>query len=261
MNPRRANAPRSMNAPTIRASTEASATARIGSVPAAINGKIVAAIIGPSAGIGSQDEDPGRPEHRVGEQAHDRGVQARDRRQARQLRVGHALGDEQAGEHQPGDQVLGQPRALVCANGDEAGDVHDPRIAPRHGQASEKPGADRHRDTSPMSETYHIADDCRVPPHRPRPDRRHRRRRGEYRARGGARRQGSRRRRPTGRPPRVPPIPRRRRRLSGLCEADSRAAHRPRSARSPAGARRGSSLGAPRRRARIRGGRTTRRRS
>jgi hypothetical protein len=40
-------------------------------------------------------------------------AQAGDRGQAGQLHVGHALGDQQRGEHDSRDDVLGQPPALV----------------------------------------------------------------------------------------------------------------------------------------------------
>ena len=48
MKPSFATAPTIMNAPTMSASIDASATARFGSPPAPASGMIVAAIIGPS---------------------------------------------------------------------------------------------------------------------------------------------------------------------------------------------------------------------
>ncbi len=52
MNPSRATAPMTMKAPTMRARIDASATARTGSLSASMSGRIVAAIIGPSAESG-----------------------------------------------------------------------------------------------------------------------------------------------------------------------------------------------------------------
>lgn len=52
MKPSFAQAPRSMNPPTRRARMEARATACCGSPPAAMSGRIVAAIIGPRAESG-----------------------------------------------------------------------------------------------------------------------------------------------------------------------------------------------------------------
>ena len=82
-------------------------------------------------GIRAQHEDPGRAEHRVAEQAHDRGVQAGDGRQACQFRVGHALRDQQRGEHYPGNDVLGQPRTPVRPSLLQPGSQLNTDITPR----------------------------------------------------------------------------------------------------------------------------------
>jgi hypothetical protein len=67
----------------------------------------------PERGVRAQDQDARRAEDGVAEQAQDGRVQPGDRRQARQFRVGHALRDQQRGEHHPGDNVPGEPLALV----------------------------------------------------------------------------------------------------------------------------------------------------
>ena len=77
----------------------------------------------PERRVRAEDEDARRPEHGVAEQAHDRGVEAGDRRQAGQLRVGHALGHQQRGQHEAGHDVLGQPGAVVGAERRDARDV------------------------------------------------------------------------------------------------------------------------------------------
>ena len=49
-------------------------------------------------GVRAEDEDAGGAEHGIRNEAHDRRVEAGDRRQARELRVGHALRHEEGGE-------------------------------------------------------------------------------------------------------------------------------------------------------------------
>ena len=105
----RHRAARTMIAPTMSASIDASAIARSGSPPAPISGSDRRRDHRPERGVRAQHEDPRRAEHRVAEQAHDRRVQAGDRRQARQLRVRHALRHQQGGQDHPGDDVLDQP--------------------------------------------------------------------------------------------------------------------------------------------------------
>ena len=112
--------------------------------PAATSGRIVAAIIGPERGVRAQHEDPRRAEDRVPEQAQDRGVEAGDRRQAGQLGVGHALRDQQRGQHHPGDDVLAsQSRRYAAAT------------RPRHHLAQRVP--------PPLSGLRHT---CTLPPRR-----------------------------------------------------------------------------------------------
>ena len=79
-------------------------------------------------GVRPQDQEPRGAEDRVPEQAQDRGVQAGDRRQAGQLGVRHALGNEQRGEHHSRDEVLAQPLEPVGR------DDPDPGHQVGHGQ-------------------------------------------------------------------------------------------------------------------------------
>ena len=65
--------------------------------------------------VGSQDEDPRRAQQEVREERHHRRVQAGDRRQACELGVRHALGDEQGGEDGTRDDVAPQRRAAVAS--------------------------------------------------------------------------------------------------------------------------------------------------
>ena len=92
---------------------------------------------------------------------------------------------------------------------------------------------------------------------RPRPARRDRRRRREHRPCRRPRGRGGRRRGPTGRPAGVPPVPRRRRRLSRVGATDPRRAHRRRSPRSRGDTAPGSSSAAWPRPPAIRPGPTT----
>ena len=64
-------------------------------------------------GVGPEHQDPRRPEERVADQAGDRRVEARDRGQAGELRIGHSLRHEDRGQHDPGDQVRASGRAGV----------------------------------------------------------------------------------------------------------------------------------------------------
>ena len=109
MKPSLATDARTMMTPTMSASIDASATAFCGSPSDATSGRTVAAIIGPERGVRPQHQDAGRAEDRVGEQAQDGGVQPGDRGQPGQLRVGHALGNQQRRQDDPGDDVLAEP--------------------------------------------------------------------------------------------------------------------------------------------------------
>ena len=68
---------------------------------------------GPERRVRPQDQDAGRAEDRVGEQAEDAGVQPGDRGQSGQLGIGHALRNEQRRQDDPGDDVLAEPVLLV----------------------------------------------------------------------------------------------------------------------------------------------------
>ena len=70
--------------------------------------------------VGPQHQDPRRADQRVGQQRHDRGVQAGLRWQSRRLRVAHAGRDEQCREHHAGHQVRTQPGPLVPPGHDHA---------------------------------------------------------------------------------------------------------------------------------------------
>ena len=126
MKPNLASPATTMITPTKIASSEASATARAGSPSASISGAMVAAIIGPEGGVGTEHQHPGRTEDRVADQAQDRGVEPGDRRQAGELGVRHPLRHEEGGQHQPGDDVLGEPLALVVGDQRDAGDQRPP---------------------------------------------------------------------------------------------------------------------------------------
>ena len=67
----------------------------------------------PERRVGPQHQDPRGPEHGVGDKAEDGRVQARDRGEARQLRVGHPLRHQERGQDQPGHDVVAQPTRLV----------------------------------------------------------------------------------------------------------------------------------------------------
>ena len=72
--------------------------------------------------VGSEHQDPRRPEHRVADEAGDRGVEPGDRREPGQLGVGHALGHQDGRQHEAGDQIGAQPPLLVRARGTDARD-------------------------------------------------------------------------------------------------------------------------------------------
>ena len=76
--------------------------------------------------VGAEHQDPGRAEDGVAEQAQDRGVEAGDRRKPGQLGVRHPLRHQQRREHQPGDDVLGQPFPLVRGDQCETRQVRAP---------------------------------------------------------------------------------------------------------------------------------------
>ena len=65
--------------------------------------------------VGAEDQVPRWPHQRIGGQAQDGRVEARDRGQAGELRVGHALWHEQSCQHEPGHDIFRQPRPLVGA--------------------------------------------------------------------------------------------------------------------------------------------------
>ncbi len=69
-----------------------------------------------------------RAQHGVDEQRRHQRVEARLRRQARDARIGHRLGDDEPPQRQAGDDVQGQPGAVVagqpCQDRDEAPDRH-----------------------------------------------------------------------------------------------------------------------------------------
>ena len=67
----------------------------------------------PQRRVGPEHEYPRRPEDRVAGQTENRGVETGDRRQSGQLGIRHALGDEQRGEDQSGDEILREPGSPV----------------------------------------------------------------------------------------------------------------------------------------------------
>ena len=85
--------------------------------------------------VGSEHQHPRRAEHGVADQARDRRVQPGDGRQPGQLRVRHALGHQDRGEHEPGDGVEPEPLLLVAAHEPDAGHPASDRVdGLRHGQ-------------------------------------------------------------------------------------------------------------------------------
>ena len=92
----------------------------------------------PERGVRSEDQDARRAEDRVASQAHDGGIQASDRRQARQSGISHGLPNQEGREHNSRDDVVEQPPAAVRRN----------HLEPRHPvrqsrQAPNKPGPSR----------------------------------------------------------------------------------------------------------------------
>jgi hypothetical protein len=71
--------------------------------------------------VGREHEDSRRPHQRIDEKRHHRRVQAGDGWQTGELRVGHALRDEQRREHDPGDEVTVERGALVRTRDTDAG--------------------------------------------------------------------------------------------------------------------------------------------
>ena len=103
-----------------RPSARACRPARSRAPGCAAAGGRTAAIIGPSDEVRPQHQPGRRPEHGVGEQADDGGVEPGDRRQAGQLRVGHPLRHQQGRQHQPRHHIPRQPRRLVGAHDAQA---------------------------------------------------------------------------------------------------------------------------------------------
>ena len=66
-------------------------------------------------GVRTEHEDARRPEDRVAQQAPDRRVQAVHGREAGQLRVGHALRDQDRGKDHTGDNIGAKPPSLIGA--------------------------------------------------------------------------------------------------------------------------------------------------
>ncbi len=92
----------------------------------------------PERGVRPEDENPRGAERRVADQAENRGVEARDRRQARELRVGHPLRDQQSREDEPGGDILAQPGTTI---GRERSSTRESRPW-LHGCVHEVTGAD-----------------------------------------------------------------------------------------------------------------------
>ena len=89
--------------------------------------------------VRSQHQDPGRTEEGIADEAEDRRVQASDRRQPGQLRVGHPLRDQQGGEDQARGEVSGEPPHLVTP------EHRHPGHPPRHpGDGGRVPISGRH---------------------------------------------------------------------------------------------------------------------
>ena len=82
--------------------------------------------------IRSEDEHPGRAEHRIRDQAGDGGVQTGDRWESRQLRVRHALGHQDRGEHDARHGVLRQPLAPIPTRDPDPRDPPRQRLAHGH---------------------------------------------------------------------------------------------------------------------------------
>ena len=82
----------------------ASATARCGSP--ADSGSTTARITRRQRGIRAEHQDAARAEQRVGEQRHDRGVEAVDARNARRLGIGDADRHQHRRQHEAGDDIV-----------------------------------------------------------------------------------------------------------------------------------------------------------
>ena len=86
--------------------------------------------------VGADDEDAAGPEQEVDEERDQRRVQTGDGRQAGELRVAHALGDEQGGEHDAGEQVAAQAGSALRQQGESRHEapepcrVHRPTLTP-----------------------------------------------------------------------------------------------------------------------------------
>ena len=82
--------------------------------------------------VGSQHQDAAGAEQRIGQQRHDRRVEAVDARHARCHRIGDADGHQHRRQHQPGHDVVPQPGRLVAAQGLQARQpAHPPRLVRR----------------------------------------------------------------------------------------------------------------------------------
>ena len=89
--------------------------------------------------VGADDEDAAGAEQEVDDERDQRRVQAGDRRQPGELRVAHALGDEQGGEHDPGEQVAAQ--AGSAAPGQQRESRHEaPELCRVHRPTLTRPG-------------------------------------------------------------------------------------------------------------------------
>lgn len=77
--------------------------------------------------VRAQHEDPRSPDHRVRQETRDARIQARDRGESRELRVRHPLRHQQRHQHQPGDDVVGEPGATVAGEGSTEASAKTPR--------------------------------------------------------------------------------------------------------------------------------------
>ena len=121
MNPNLARPATTMTTPTKIDSREASATALAGSPLASSKRGGGGRDHRSESGVGAEHEHSRRTEDRVADQAQDRRVQPGDRREAGQLGVRHPLRHEERGQHQAGDEVLGQPLTTVVRDQRDAG--------------------------------------------------------------------------------------------------------------------------------------------
>ena len=85
--------------------------------------------------VGAEHEDLRRSEQRVRDEAEDRRVEAGDRREAGELRVGHPLRHQQRGQHEARDEVLAQPLRPVRLQ------VRQPRCDRRSHQPRSRPSS------------------------------------------------------------------------------------------------------------------------